>query len=58
MNIKDLKRLQKRLDKLAFEKQPPTLTMLIVKPEEAQPESWDQWTMVINVEPMNPAFNA
>ena len=57
MNLKDLKRLQKRLDKLAFEKQPPTLKMLIIKPEEERPVSWDQWTMVINVEPMNPAFN-
>tara|TARA_S200000501_G_scaffold162262_1_gene152946 strand:+ start:159 stop:347 length:189 start_codon:yes stop_codon:yes gene_type:complete len=51
LNLNDLKRLERRINKVTLEKQPPTLKMITLGPEDPEPKSIDQWTMCIKVEP-------
>ncbi len=53
MNFKDVARLEKRIQKIQFEKVPPTLRMLVVNPNENVPDFVDEWTMVVNIEGKN-----
>ena len=50
MNLNDLKRLERRIDKVTLEKKPPTLKMITLGPEDPEPENLDQWTMTIRTE--------
>ena len=54
MNLNDLKRLERRIDKVTLEKKPPTLRMITLGPDDSEPDNLDQWPMCIKVEP-NPA---
>ena len=51
LNLKDLQRLERRINKVTLEKKPPTLKMITLGPEDPEPENIDQWTMCIKVEP-------
>tara|TARA_B100000424_G_C22582602_1_gene327385 strand:+ start:98 stop:286 length:189 start_codon:yes stop_codon:yes gene_type:complete len=51
LNLNDLKRLERRINKVTLEKQPPTLKMITLGPEDPEPENIDQWTMTLRVEP-------
>ena len=51
MNLNDLKRLERRIDKVTLTKKPPTLKMITLGHEDPEPENIDQWTMCIKVEP-------
>ena len=51
LNLKDLQRLERRINKVTLEKKPPTLKMITLGPEDPEPENIDQWTMTIRVEP-------
>ena len=45
LNLNDLKRLERRINKVTLEKQPPTLKMITPGPEDPEPDNLDQWTM-------------
>ena len=51
LNLNDLKRLERRINRVTLEKKPPTLKMITLGPEDPEPENIDQWTMCIKVEP-------
>ena len=50
LNLKDLQRLERRINKVTLEKKPPTLKMITLGPEDPEPENLDQWTMTIRTE--------
>ena len=50
MNLNDLKRLERRINRVTLEKKPPTLRMITLGPEDPEPENLDQWTMTIRTE--------
>jgi hypothetical protein len=50
LNLNDLKRLERRIDKVTLEKKPPSLKMITLGPEDPEPENLDQWTMTIRTE--------
>ena len=51
LNLKDLQRLERRINRVTLEKKPPSLKMITLGPEDPEPENIDQWTMCIKVEP-------
>ena len=51
MNLRDLQRLERRIEKIKMKEQPPTLSMKVIGPNDPEPENTDQWTMCINIEP-------
>ena len=51
MNLRDLQRLERRIGKIQLSKQPPSLKMITLKPEDPEPENIDQWTMTIRIDP-------
>ncbi len=51
LNLRDLQRLERRIGKIQLSKQPPTLKMITLGPEDPEPENLDQWTMTLRVEP-------
>ena len=50
MNLNDLKRLERRIDKVTLTKKPPTLKMITLGPEDPEPENLEKWTMTIRTE--------
>ena len=50
MNLNDLKRLERRIDRVRLTKKPPTLRMVTLGPEDPEPDNLDQWTMTIRTE--------
>ena len=57
MNLNDLKRLERRIDKVTLEKKPPTPRMITLGPDDSEPDNLDQWTMCIKVEPKPADWN-
>ena len=51
MNLRDLQRLEQRIGKIQLSKQPSSLKMITLKPEDPEPENIDQWTMTIRIDP-------
>tara|TARA_B100001057_G_C22127176_1_gene673135 strand:- start:263 stop:445 length:183 start_codon:yes stop_codon:yes gene_type:complete len=51
MNFREIQQLQNRINKIQKIKQPPTLKMITLGPEDPEPENLDQWTMTLRVEP-------
>ncbi len=58
LTLRDLIRKEKELMRKSIEIDPPTLKMVVVNPEEEKPIKRNIWTMLINIEPKNPAFNS
>ena len=57
LNLRDLQRLERRIGKIQLSKQPPSLKMITLGPEDPEPENLDQWTMCIKVEPKPADWN-
>ena len=51
MNLRDLQRLERRIEKIKMKEQPPILSMKVIGSNDPEPENIDQWTMCIKVEP-------
>ena len=51
MNLRDLQRLERRIEKIKLKECPPTLKMITLGPEDPEPENIDQWTMTIRIDP-------
>ena len=51
MNLRDLQRLERRIEKIKMKEQPPTLSMKVIGSNDPEPENIDQWKMCINIEP-------
>ena len=51
MNLRDLQRLERRIEKIKMKEQPPTLSMKVIGPNDPEPENIDQWIMCINIKP-------
>ena len=50
LNLRDLQRLERRIERIKMKEQPPDLKMITLGPEDPEPDNLDQWTMTIRVE--------
>ncbi len=50
LNLNDLKRLERRINIVTLEQQPPTLKMITFGPEDPEPENLGKWIMTIRTE--------
>ena len=57
MNLRDLQRLERRIEKIKLIECPPCLKMISLGPDDPEPDNIDQWTMTIRIDPKPANWN-
>ena len=57
MNLRDLQRLERRIEKIKLIECPPSLKMISLGPDDPEPDNIDQWTMTIRIDPKPANWN-
>ena len=57
MNLRDLQRLERRIEKIKLKESPPSLKMISLGPDDPEPDNIDQWTMTIRIDPKPANWN-
>tara|TARA_B100000965_G_C18972382_1_gene490378 strand:- start:49 stop:216 length:168 start_codon:yes stop_codon:yes gene_type:complete len=51
VNLRDLLRLERRIEKIRLKECPPSLKMITLGLDDPEPDNIDQWTMMLRIDP-------
>ena len=57
MNLRDLQRLERRIEKIKLKECPTSLKMISLGPDDPEPDNIDQWIMTIRIDPKPANWN-